>query len=151
LLYLAPATTLAHVDMQAADLESIPLFAVLSPTERARVADVTRALQLEVGEVVVNEGEFAFNFYAIKEGAAEVRRGGEPLAALGAGDVFGEMGLVREHGRQWTRRRGATVIATSTTEAITIDGSDFRRLTEEIPALGDAIRATAAARRGGGP
>jgi hypothetical protein len=35
------------------------------------------------------------------------------------------------------------VIVIAPTEAIVIDGRDFRRLTKEIPALGDAIRATA--------
>jgi CRP-like cAMP-binding protein len=55
--------------VETAEIESIPLFAGLSPDDRARVASVARALQLEVGQVVVNEGEFAFDFYAIKQGA----------------------------------------------------------------------------------
>jgi cAMP-dependent protein kinase regulator/CRP/FNR family cyclic AMP-dependent transcriptional regulator/cGMP-dependent protein kinase 2 len=132
--------------MKPADIESIPLFARLSPDDRTRVATVTRALQLDVGQVVVNEGEFAFDFYAIKQGAAEVQRGGEHVAALGPGDVFGEMGVVSDDARRWKRRRGASVVVTAPTEAIVIDGSDLRRLTEDIPTLRDAIRATAAER-----
>ncbi|HWC85469.1 MAG TPA: cyclic nucleotide-binding domain-containing protein [Solirubrobacteraceae bacterium] len=132
--------------MTEAGIESIPLFAALSPRERTRVAAVTRSLQFEVGQVVVQEGEFAFNFYAIKEGMAEVRHRGEQMAVLRAGDVFGEMGVVRDDARRWTRRRRATVIVTSPTHALVIDGVDFRRLTEEIPALRDAVRATAAGR-----
>jgi cAMP-dependent protein kinase regulator/CRP/FNR family cyclic AMP-dependent transcriptional regulator/cGMP-dependent protein kinase 2 len=134
--------------MKIADIESIPLFARLAPDDRARVATVTRALQLDVGEVVVNEGEFAFDFYAIKQGAAEVQRGGEHVATLGPGDVFGEMGVVSNDARHWKRRRGASVIVTEPTDAIVIDGSDFRRLTEDIPTLRDAIRATAGERGG---
>ncbi len=49
--------------------------------------------------------------------------------------------------RRWKRRRTATVIVTAPTEAIVIDGSDLGRLTEDIPTLHDAIRATAAERR----
>jgi ribosomal protein S18 acetylase RimI-like enzyme len=132
----------------AAGLEAIPLFARLSADERARVAGVSRAVQLDVGQVVVHEGEFAFDFYAIKQGAAEVKRGGERVAVLGAGDFFGEIGVVPNDARRGTRRRGASVIATAPTEAIVIDGSDLRRLTADIPALREAIRATAERRSG---
>jgi CRP-like cAMP-binding protein len=136
--------------MKAADIESIPLFARLSPDERARVATVSRMVTLNVGQVVLNEGEFAFDFYAIKQGSAEVRRGGERVASLGAGDVFGEMGVVPPDAGSWKRRRAASVIVTAPTEAIVIVGSDFRRLTEDIPTLRDAVRATVAERTGAG-
>jgi CRP-like cAMP-binding protein len=134
--------------MQTADIESIPLFARLSPDERARVATFTHALQLDVGQVVVHEGEFAFDFYAIKQGAAEVQRAGEHIAALGPGAVFGELGVVPKDAHHWKRRRGASVVVTAPTEVIVIDGSDLRRLAEDIPTLRDAIRATAAERGG---
>jgi CRP/FNR family cyclic AMP-dependent transcriptional regulator len=133
--------------MTSADIESIPLFAGLSSDDLARVAAVTRTLRLDTGQVVVNEGEFAFDFYAIKRGAAEVQRGGERVAVLGTGDVFGEMGVVGDDAGRAKRRRAASVVVTSPTEAIVIDGSHFRRLTEDIPALRDAIRATVSERR----
>jgi CRP-like cAMP-binding protein len=132
--------------MQNVDVEIIPLFARLAPEDRARVATVARPLQWGVGHVVVKEGEFAFDFYAIKHGAAEVQRGGQRVAALGAGDFFGELGVVRHDARPSSRRRSASVIVTAPTEAIAIDGSDVRRLAEDIPALHDALRATAAER-----
>ena len=135
-----------RINLDAAEIESIPLFASLSPEDRMRVAVVTRALELAVGHVVVNEGEFAFDFYAIKRGAAEVRRGGERVAELGPGDVFGELGVVINRARPGRRRRSATVVVTAPTEAISISGSDFRRLTEDIPTLRDGILATIAGR-----
>jgi CRP-like cAMP-binding protein len=130
--------------MNAADIEAIPLFARLSREDKTRVAAVTRSLRFDVGHVVLNEGEFAFDFYAITKGAAEVRRGDDYLARLGPGDVFGELGVVPTDTYRWTRRRSATVIVTAPTEAIAIDGHDLRELTEEIPALRQAIVATAA-------
>jgi CRP-like cAMP-binding protein len=132
----------------ADDIASIALFAALSRDERERVASVSRWVHLRVGEVVVNEGEFAFDFYALTAGGADVVRAGERIATLGAGDVFGEMGVVPpgERGR-WSRRRNASVVVTVPCDAIAIEGSEFRRLTDEIPTLRSAIDATAADRR----
>jgi CRP-like cAMP-binding protein len=135
--------------MNSADLQSISLFANLSPDEQARVAAAARPVHFDAGQVVVNEGEFAFDFYAITDGAAEVRRGAEHVADLGAGDVLGELGVVPQQRRRWTRRRGATVVVTAPTDAIVIDGRQFRRMAEDIPALADAIRALAAERTPG--
>jgi len=132
--------------MTAADINDIPIFAALSSEDRARVAGVTRPVHFKVGHVVVNEGEFAFDLYAIKHGAAEVQRGGQHVDDLGPGDVFGEFGVVPGEARRWTRRRGASVIVTAPTDAIVIDGSDFRRLADDLPALRDAIRTMAVER-----
>jgi CRP-like cAMP-binding protein len=132
--------------MGSVNVEAVPLFAALGPEDRARVASVARPLRWEVGHVVVQEGEFAFDFYAIKHGAAEVKRGAQHVAVLGAGDFFGELGVVPDAGRRWSRRRGASVVVTAPTDAIAIDGSDVRRLVEEIPTLHDALRAAASER-----
>ena len=42
----------------------------------------------------MREGEFPYEFFAIEEGSAEVKRGEQHLAELGPGDFFGEMGLI---------------------------------------------------------
>jgi CRP/FNR family transcriptional regulator, cyclic AMP receptor protein len=129
-------------------IASIPLFAGLSRDEQERVASVSRSVALRVGEVVVNEGEFAFDFYALTGGSADVVRAGDRIATLQAGDVFGEMGVVSPGGSdRWKRRRNASVVITAPGEAIAIDGSEFRRLADEIPALRNAIHATTASRR----
>ena len=74
-------------------------------------------------------------------------REGERIAGLGVGDVFGEMGVVPpDEGGRWTRRRNASVVVTAPSEAIAIEGSEFRRLTGEITPLRHAIGATVAQR-----
>jgi hypothetical protein len=132
--------------MGNADLDGIPLFAGLSPEERARVASLSREMDWPVGHVALQEGEFAFDFYAIKHGAVEVQRQGQRLAVLGDGDFFGELGVVPYDARHWTRRRNATVVVTAPTRAVAIPGSEMRRLTEEIPPLAEALRRVAAER-----
>jgi CRP/FNR family transcriptional regulator, cyclic AMP receptor protein len=132
--------------MEKVELESIPLFAGLAPEDRAHAATVARQLEWDVGHVVVKEGEFAFDFYAIKQGTVEVRRGGQRVAVLGAGDFFGELGVVPHDALRWSRRRSASVVVTAPTEAVAIAGSDIRRLAEDIPKLRDALRSSAAER-----
>jgi CRP/FNR family transcriptional regulator, cyclic AMP receptor protein len=129
------------------DLQSIPLFAGLSREERARVASVARLLHWDTGHVALREGEFAFDFYAIKRGAAEVWEHGERIAALGAGDFFGELGVTPPDAGRWSRHRTASVVVTAPTDAIAIDGGAVRRLSDEIPKLRDALRGVAEARK----
>jgi CRP-like cAMP-binding protein len=132
--------------MESGDLSAIPLFRGLSEHDRGRVATAARRKQWDVGHIVVHEGEFAFDFYAIEHGEANVRRGGQPVAVLRSGDFFGELGVVPSDAPRWSRRRGATVVISAPTTAIAITGSEFRRLVEDIPSLGDAVRAAAAER-----
>src|SRR5687768_9946964 len=79
----APAPALEH------------LAALLSPVEAAP------------GEVLVREGEHAHDFVLVRGGAAEVAVGGAPLAVLGAGELVGELALLRRVPRT------ATVTATA--------------------------------------
>lgn len=133
-------------EIGAADLKVIPLFRGLSDPERERVAALARPKRWDAGQVAVNEDEFAFDFYVIKDGEASVRQGGEPVRTLRSGDFFGEIGVVPSDTHRWSRRRSATVVATTPVTAISISGSDFRRLVEDIPALGNAVRSAAVER-----
>jgi CRP-like cAMP-binding protein len=131
--------------MEDSELESIRLFADLTPAERARVASVARLLHWDVGHVAVREGEFAFDLYAIKQGEAEVQQGGRRIATLRAGDVFGELGVSRPDTGQWSRRRTASVVVKAPTEVIAIEGGAVRALIDEIPKLRAALHSAAEA------
>jgi hypothetical protein len=78
---------------------------------------------------------------AAERGVAVVR----PIISY-AGLSLGSPGCLPDAGRRWSRRRGASVVVTALTDAIAIDGSDVRRLVEEIPTLHDALRAAASER-----
>jgi NADH:quinone reductase (non-electrogenic) len=77
----------------------------------------------EAGEPIIVQGELADAFYIIVRGAVEVVReedGQEQaLARLGAGDSFGELGLLRH------QRRSATVRAVEPVDVIALGRSDF--------------------------
>ena len=120
--------------MDEARLKNIPLFAGLSRKERKALAPRADEVELEKGRQVVREGEFPYEFFAIEEGTAEVRRGEQFLAELGPGDFFGEMGLVGD------TRRNATVVATSALTVVVMTGQAFRQTARELPEVARKIR-----------
>ena len=128
------------------DLDGIPLFAKLAPEDRERVASVARLLHWEIGHTALREGEFAFDLYAIVRGAVEVQHDGQRVRELGRGDFFGEIGVMRGGHAPTARRRSATVVVTAPTDAVAISSHEIRSLSEEIPALRDALELAAAER-----
>ncbi len=126
--------------MDANRLKSLPLFESVSDEDLERIAPFVSEVSVSEGKHLVDEGDYAYDFMAIEEGAAEVRRGDAVVAQLGKGDFFGEVGLLD------TEKRTATVVATSPTRLITLDRWDLRRLEKTAPAAVERIRAAAAER-----
>jgi CRP/FNR family cyclic AMP-dependent transcriptional regulator len=120
--------------MDEARLREIPLFAGLGKKERREVARQGDEVEVEPGRHLVREGEFAYEFFAIEEGRAEVRRGDQLLAELGPGDFFGEMGLIGNV------TRNASVIAATPLRVMVLTGSAFRHIERELPAVSKQIR-----------
>ena len=120
--------------MDEARLKAIPLFAGLGKKERRSVAQQADEVDIEAGRHLVREGEFAYEFFAIEEGTAEVRRGDQLLAELGPGDFFGEMGLIGQV------TRNASVVATSPLTVLVLTGSSFRHIERELPDVSKQIR-----------
>ena len=120
--------------MDPARLASIPLFASLSSDERARVADSMEPVTVQAGETLCLQGEFAYHFFVIEEGTAEVTTDGLRIAELSAGDCFGEIGLLV------TGRRVASVVASSPMRLFVTFEQPFRRLARDVPGLEERIR-----------
>ena len=86
-------------------LTTMPLFATLDDEQLVRVAELSEAVSVPAGTTVNAEQNFAYEFFVIEEGKAEVVRDGRRLAELGPGDFFGEIGLLI------TGRRTASVVS----------------------------------------
>jgi CRP-like cAMP-binding protein len=121
--------------MDVALLDEIPAFAGLPENERRAIAAWAHEVSVGEGAVVVHEGDYSYDFFAIVSGTAEVLKGEEKVAELDPGDFFGEVGVV-ERGL-----RGATVRATSGMRLITLTSWDIRRLEKDAPSAMEAIRA----------
>ncbi len=122
-------------------LKSLPLFESVSDEDLRKISPFVSEVSVSEGKHLVDEGDYAYEFMAIEEGSAEVRRGDRILAELGPGDFFGEMGLID------SERRNATVIAKTPLRLITLDRWDMKRLEKAIPSAAEKIRDVVEKRR----
>ncbi len=113
--------------MDVTQLKRIPLFADVSEEALRTIAPFATVEEWPEGKEIVREGGFSNHFYAIEEGTAKVERDGQKLADLGAGDVFGEQGLLERS------ERSATVTATSPVKLIKIEHWELSRMKKAMP------------------
>ena len=110
-------------------LASVPLFSQCTKAELKNLARRTADINAEPGQVLIQEGHGAYDFFVIVAGEAEVSRAGQVVAQLQAGDYFGELGLLDP------ALRDATVTARSEMELIVLAQWDFEQALEEAPGM----------------
>lgn len=128
--------------MDVSLLKTIPLFAEVPDEKLRKIAPFAETDEFAEGQVVVKEGGYSNHFFAIEEGTAKVTRGGEHLADLGPGDVFGEQGLLEK------QERSATVAATSRLRVIKIEHWELSRMRKSMPEVVEELRRKVAERQG---
>jgi cAMP-dependent protein kinase regulator len=121
--------------MEESELRSVPLFESLPGEERRVIAQHADEISVPEGNELVRQGEFAYEFFVIEDGTAEVVRDGERVAELGPGDFLGEMGIVSK------AVRNATVVTTSPARVIVMTEQAFRSMARTSPAVADRITA----------
>jgi len=121
--------------MHADDMKSLPLFEGLPDDVVASCAARFQETEALAGSSLTQEGDFAYKFFVILEGEAEVQRDFERLGTMGPGDFFGEMG-VAEHGR-----RNARVVATTRCRLASMLGWEFEEMLKEHAAVAERVQA----------
>jgi CRP-like cAMP-binding protein len=121
--------------MDESKLGSIELFESLSRDERRTVAQHAEEIDVAEGTELVRQGEFAYEFFVIEDGTADVLRDGGRIAELGPGDFLGEMGIVSQ------AVRNATVVTTSAASVIAMTSQDFRAMQRSSPSVASQIQA----------
>lgn len=113
--------------------EGIPLFRGLSRTQVHYILTAGNLKTYEAGRAIMTKGEISDSMYAIISGSLEVvggsdqdingiKRPGRVIATLTAGDVVGEMGMIR------SCERSATVVAATSAELLRINERMIKRL-----------------------
>jgi len=127
--------------MDATQLKRIRIFEDVPDEDLRVVTTFATSDEVPEGTVMVKEGDFANEFMAIEEGTAKVTRGGEEIAQLGPGDIFGEVSLLEKD------KRAASVESTSRVKLIKIDRWELARMKKVLPDVFHRIEQLAGERR----
>jgi CRP-like cAMP-binding protein len=115
--------------MDAGQLRQIPLFSDATDEELKRLGAFAESVEFSERAEIIRESDFSRALLAIEEGTARVTRGGEHIANLGPGDIFGEVGVLND------ALRNATVNATSRLKLIIMDQLEVQRLKQTAPEI----------------
>lgn len=126
--------------MDNEELGRMPLFADVAAAELAPWAERFDEVVVLSGTGLAKQDDYAYRFYVVLEGEVDVDREFAPVARLGAGDFFGESGLVT------TGRRNARIVAHTHCRLACLMLWDFRAMLEALPAVAARIEQEVAAR-----
>jgi CRP/FNR family transcriptional regulator len=114
-------------------LKNVWIFSQLEKSDLDRMAKVVVPRTYSAGDNIVEEGGQAVAFYVIIKGKVEIKKRGESLATLGAGDSFGEMSLLDG------LPRATTVAAQEDTECLVMTRWDFNAELQTNPTIALAM------------
>jgi small-conductance mechanosensitive channel/CRP-like cAMP-binding protein len=135
-----------ELERRIATLESVELFAPMTPEEKARIAPLIRPAPFTRGEVITRQGADAHWLYVLIRGEVEIRfrsdSGDERvLGTLQAPDFFGEMGVMTG------ATRSTTVVALDEVECFRIEKGDFQHILVQRPEIAEGISGILARRQ----
>lgn len=120
-------------DVRIQKLARVNRFRDFSDDEIAMVTDAARYITVPEHWALMVEQTPADKAYLILSGEVSVRRQGEEVARLGAGEVIGEMALVNH------KLRSATVVAETPLEVLHFTDEIVAELVEKIPHFREAL------------
>ena len=114
-------------------LRTVPLLQPCSGAFLERVASFTSRIVLAAQTGVFKEGDCGESLYIVQSGTVEIRKGGNVLAILEAGSLFGEMALFEDE------PRSADAVTRTASALLEINISRFRDLLRSYPDEGVRI------------
>ncbi len=130
-----------HLVGRAPDADAEAMDSALPHRSAELDAHLGRAVVREYtpGDRIIREGDPAETFYVISQGTVEVIRGDQPVAHLGPGEYFGEIGLLGEGVRTATCRAAGD----RTVRVLAIAREDFIAMVEASDLVSDELAAIA--------
>ncbi|HIK46432.1 MAG TPA: cyclic nucleotide-binding domain-containing protein, partial [Leptolyngbyaceae cyanobacterium M65_K2018_010] len=105
----------------------------LSPAEMQAIIPLLKPLSVEAGTVLCQEGVPGHSMFLIVDGQADIYKGAQRMAQLGAGEMFGEMALLTGE------ERSATVMAKTPMELYELNKADFDAMLTRSPQLSSGL------------
>jgi CRP-like cAMP-binding protein len=126
------ADRLAALEPRIAALSGLGIFSSASRTMLERLAGAAEEVSMPAGTRIITQGEPADAFYVLTSGTVSVSKTVEdgtqqPLQTLGAGEFFGEIGLLE------AGERTANVDADTEVELLRLPGEEFIAALTEAP------------------
>lgn len=115
-------------------------FEHFTPQEVARISGAGRRVKLPAGWSPIWENTPADKAYIILDGTVSVRRDGQEIAQLGAGDIVGETAIMGHS------LRTASIVALTPLETIHLTDQTLRELDQEMPSFHEALAEVARSR-----
>jgi CRP/FNR family transcriptional regulator, cyclic AMP receptor protein len=110
-----------------------------SKAELKRIERAGRRLTVPEGWSPISQSTGADKLYIIESGEVSVRRDGEEVARLGAGDVMGEKAVLSKS------LRTASLVALTKLEVLHLTDEDVTKLSEDMPKFREELEKAAAA------
>jgi CRP/FNR family transcriptional regulator, cyclic AMP receptor protein len=107
-------------DAKIKQLAQVPLFAGLGKGELEFLASRMDEVSLPGGRTLIREGQPTDSFFIVISGNVQVTRRGKPIARLGPGEFFGEIGMLDQGPAT------ATVVTDGPVEAMVLSHAQFR-------------------------
>jgi MFS family permease len=124
-------------------LRRIPIFRPLQPATLEQLASNLIVVQATPAETIVRQGELGDRFYVIASGEVDVVIDDKPVGALGPGEYFGEIALLRDVPRT------ATVTAKTRVDLRALERDEFLSAITGHPESAEAADAVVASRLAG--
>ncbi len=125
----AHAATMGALARHIDALRRVPLFAKLDGFDLLPIAEACNEVRLATGTACFAEGDPGDALYIVLEGLVDVVRDGVVLERFGAGEVFGEVGVLG-------LPRTAGVVAAQDTVCLALPGDELRRIIHADGAIG---------------
>jgi CRP/FNR family cyclic AMP-dependent transcriptional regulator len=124
-------------EVAVAQLSDLGTFPGATQAELAAIVASGYVVSVPQGWSLIWDRTPAEKAYVILDGTVEVRRDDAVIATLSAGDVIGEVAILRR------RLRSASVTATTPLTVLHFGRETVERLFAEVPAVRDALQASA--------
>jgi anion transporter len=110
-------------------LAAVPLFAALTPVDRAKLAAALEERWVAAGEVIFEAGGAGDALYILRSGRAERRVAGSSIGTIVPPEVFGELALLTDE------PRSASIVALTPLSLWVLPRARFHPLLESEPGL----------------
>jgi CRP-like cAMP-binding protein len=134
-------STRKEVKHRVEELRHVPFLAGCTSRQLARIDRLGTPITVAPGRTLTREGQVGRECFVTLDGVAIAERAGQPVGAIGAGSIAGEIALL-DH-----TRRTATVVARTPMQLLVLTYREFEALLEIAPGIEDQIGRIAAERR----